>query len=275
MCFGGGGGDPGAAARAEEAARQQRITEGTQMVNAIFEGGRVASSRASGYKPGQRYYTSNGEEWTPRPDAYYTTTQDAGKDRPPQKVLPSGWELRAFGDAGPLYTSISDTKGFTPDFYSERGQAYRDYAMPQLQDQYQRAYEQLVYGLSRRGLLRSSEGAKQIGLLNRNLDAGRRRIADEAMGQENTLRSAVESNRQNLLSQLTSTGNADLAVQSALANAQSLRQPTSFGPLGDMFGDVTGLLAANQRARAYDSGVAPLIPGLKLFNSAGSSRVIS
>ena len=56
---------------------------------------------------------------------------------------------------------------FNPEFYAKQRQAYLDFATPQLDRQYGDTKDQLVYALSRSGLLDSSAGQTENANLSR------------------------------------------------------------------------------------------------------------
>lgn len=145
--------------------------------------------------------------------------------------------------------AINDT--FTPfnsDFYNARGKAYTDYANPQLDQQYNDAKQQLTYSLARAGALDSSARASQEAKLQQTYDSGKQQVQNAALDYENQAKTGVESARSNLLSTLNSTGNASLAANSALGQAQALSAPASYSPLGQLFTSFTSGLGSQAAA---------------------------
>lgn len=280
MCFSSGGGDPSAGARAEEAARQSRIKGGMSQVDAVFQGGRYGTGAANSYQAGTKYYNPDGTEWNPNPSGFQQARRSTVPNARPdtyEQFLPDNWQQTAFTQQSansPLYTGFGESKGFGEDFFNERANAYRDYALPQVDDQFKRTYDSLIANLSRSGNLRSSAGARNLGLLQRELGTAKQRVADQGLTLSNELRGEVERNRSEVVNQLQSTGDSQVAANSALARASLMRQPTSYEPLGDMFGNVTNAMALNQIARAYDPSVKSIVPNLKLFGGGSSSRVV-
>ena len=59
--------------------------------------------------------------------------------------------------------------GFDPAFYNQRAQAYQDFAMPQLSEQYNTTRKQLGYGVANRGLFGSSVEQDKYSDLNRQM----------------------------------------------------------------------------------------------------------
>jgi len=206
MC-GGGGGDGGAAqARADEAARQARIKQGVDNINAQF-----------------------------------------GK--------------------------------FDNSFYDGRAKAYRDFTLPQVNDQYKQTSDQLAFSLARNGVTDSSEAARQGGILMRDNALARQQVNEGAAAESQKARQNVEEQRANLIQQVNMTSDAGLAAQNALRQAGILQsQANNFSPLANLFQNTTAQLAAARQAGAYTGG-----PGLDAYrnffgfgggNNRNASRVV-
>ena len=63
-----GGGGEAAAARADEQARQERIRQGTQRINSIFDGQTIGSGKLGAgatFDPNAKYYLEDGSVWSP------------------------------------------------------------------------------------------------------------------------------------------------------------------------------------------------------------------
>lgn len=158
-------------------------------------------------------------------------------------------------------------KEFTDDFYKGRLDAFSNYAMPQLDDQFGDARKQLTFDLARSGNLQSSTRASKEGDLNTLYDTNKRGVLDQALGEEGKARNAVEGARGELMTMLNSTGDAEGAASSAIHRATALSQPAAFSPLSQMFANFTSALgtqAAAERAQAYSGGAykAPYNTGL-------------
>ena len=136
------------------------------------------------------------------------------------------------------------TTGFTPAFYAKQGQAYTDYATPQVQHDYGLAKDQEVYSLARSGLLDSTAGQKTNSELSYTNDKALTDIANQAQNTENAARSNVEQTRGNLVAELNASGDNAAAAAGAVRQAQNLYQPVGFSPLGNAFQGFTSGLAA-------------------------------
>lgn len=166
---------------------------------------------------------------------------------------------------------------FDDDFFSNRRQAYIDYATPQLEQQYGDAQKQLTFALARAGLLDSSARGQKAGELQQLFDTNRQGIADEALGYENQARNAIEDARANLISMLNATGDVQGAVNLATQRASALAQPQPYSPLAQAFAHFTeglGARAAAQRADYWMRAMQPGGSGATLYRqSPGSVRI--
>lgn len=229
-----------AQARADETARQAKIRDGTNRINSLFDG--------TPYTPA-----------APAPGGIGGLNPDGSPDAAPKDPLAGN----TFG-------------GFTDDFYKKQGQAYSDYATPQLEDQLADARKQLTYSLDRSHLLDSSARADQEGVLDKTAGTARQQIADTALSTSNAARTAVEGARSDLISQLNTTGDADQAANDALARATALSAPQQFSPLGGLFANFTSALgtqAAAEKAQYYSNGAVQAPFNTGLFAPGSSVKV--
>ena len=174
--------------------------------------------------------------------------------------------------------SINDTfdSQFTDDYYSQRRDAYTNYATPQLEDQYADAQKQLTYALARGGLLDSSIRGSKLGELQQQYALQNQDIADKALASETDARNAVEDARSNLITTLNATGDAEQAASTAISRASALSQPAAYSPLTSLFADFTdalGTQAALSKANSYaGSGTGATNYSTGLFNNRNSVR---
>lgn len=162
-------------------------------------------------------------------------------------------------------------------FYAEQGQNYRDYAMPQLDEQYRDAGSELGFDLARRGLTDSSVRADRTADLSELYELNRQDVVDQSRQVANDARSGVEDARNDLILTLQSTADAEGATRSALARADALSQPEAYSPLEDMFLQFTSGLssqAALERAYAAGSGVRPRF-NMGIYGPSSSSVQVS
>lgn len=151
-------------------------------------------------------------------------------------------------------------ENFTPQFYNDQSKAYRQYAMPQVNEQYEDAGNKLAFDLSRRGLTDSSIRADKSADLSELYELNRQGVVDKAREYSTNARTGAEDARNDLILTLQSTGDAAGAAQAANARADALSRPPAYSPLEDVFLSFTSGLAtqaALERAQAAGSGVKP------------------
>lgn len=151
---------------------------------------------------------------------------------------------------------------FDDKFYAGRQNAYKQFAMPQVNDQYKQTADQLAFSLARNGQSASSEAARQGGLFQREAALARQQIADGAIAESQKARQSVEDNRNNLIQQVNMTSDPALAATNALRQAGVLQQQNQFSPIGNLFQNTTATLAAANQAGNYSSG-----PGLNAYKN--------
>lgn len=167
-------------------------------------------------------------------------------------------------------------ENFDDEFFEGRRESFLGYAMPQLNDQYGDAQQELTYSLARGGNLNSSTRGDQASELQKLFDTNSQQITDRAMSYENQARNAVEDARSNLITTLNATGDAEGAANSALSRATVLSRPEAYSPLGQLFVDFTsglGAQAAQERAAAASGGLYTAPYNTGLFGNTGRVQV--
>jgi len=160
---------------------------------------------------------------------------------------------------------------FDDNFYNNRSQAYQDYAMPELDNQYKDSMRKLVAALARSGNLQSSVRAEKMTALDEDYAKRKLDIQNTGTDYANQARSAVDNSRANLITQNLNLADPNAISANALANANSLAQMPSFSPLGTMLADVTSGLAS--QADLERRGISKYNTGL--FTARDSGRVVS
>lgn len=164
---------------------------------------------------------------------------------------------------------------FNDDFFTGRREAFMGYATPQLEDQYAKTNNDLTFSLARSGMLDSSVRGQKFGELQRLYDTNKQQLADQALQEETSARTAVEDARANLITTLNATGDAEGAANSALTRASALSRPNAFSPLSNLFGNFTntlGIQAAQERAAAASGGAYAPRYNTGLFGGSQSVR---
>jgi hypothetical protein len=163
---------------------------------------------------------------------------------------------------------------FNDDFFNKRQNAYLEFALPQIDDQFKEAQEQLIYALSRSGNRNTSAGATELGKLDKQLGDRRRQQVDAARQVANQARQDVAGQKSDLIAQLNATFDPASASAGARSRAQFLSQAPTFQPLSGLFDLPVALIgdAVNQAKfnRGFSGG------GTTLFASPvqGGSQVV-
>lgn len=163
--------------------------------------------------------------------------------------------------------------GFDDNFYNDRSKAYGDWALPQLDDQFTKQKQKLIFALSRGGLLNSSAAGQRQAELNQQYGDAKTSLGAKATDYANSARRDVSNTRANLLGILTSTEDPNTVGDEATRQATTLRAQPSFDPLGSLFTDVADQISKVQNAKNLGSAVSS---GANLFSSSGNSgRVVN
>jgi hypothetical protein len=145
---------------------------------------------------------------------------------------------------------------FDDNFFTQRRNAYLDYAKPQLNDQFADARKQLIFSLDRSGQLDSTARTTKEAELAKLYGTNSRAVSDAALGYEQSARNNVAGAESDLLSGIAQSGNIGASVNAANARASALSQPDVYQPLGQMFGTFTNALAT-QAALEKAAAMAP------------------
>ncbi len=140
---------------------------------------------------------------------------------------------------------------FNPQFYAQREQDYTNYALPQFYNQLGNTQRQAFYGLANRGLAGSGASAQAASNLGREANVQKQGIADTAIQQSSQTRKEVEQQRAQLIAQLQASADPTSAAQQALSSASAYSLPSSFQPLGNLFGNFATQWGNNQANQAY------------------------
>ena len=127
---------------------------------------------------------------------------------------------------------------FDDPFYTGRQQAYSDYYAPQLEDQYTKAYKNLVFNLSRSGNLNAATGANQLDEVKNTYQTNLSDVGSRAVSFADQQRAEIEAAKNELYSQNRGAADPSAAASSAAARAGILSSAPQFSPLANVFGDV-------------------------------------
>jgi hypothetical protein len=149
---------------------------------------------------------------------------------------------------------------FNDGYFDQQRQRYIDYAMPQVDDQRNKANKELVFAMDRAGQTEGSARADLSGELQKRYDLQNQKVRDDGLAYSTQARTQVEGARGDLIGMLNATGDAQGAANSAVSRAAVLSQPAAYSPVTNLFADFTGALgtqAAAERARYYGGAGTP------------------
>lgn len=169
------------------------------------------------------------------------------------------------GEISSLFSQFND------DFYNQRSKGYLDYAMPQLDQQFQDQQRSLIAQLTRTGNLQSSLRAEQLGRLQEQYDRSKLQIQDTANTYAANAKSAVEQARAKLIE-----SNANLADPGAIRTmAQAQAGGLSVAPQYQGLGQLIANLADNVSGTARSGSSAGGGTGVSLYSANGAGRVVA
>jgi hypothetical protein len=182
------------------------------------------------------YTPANAPAWYTYQDPNIFTGQTEGTWRFNQDAYIRA-QLDAMAKAGKLYGATPQySGGFNDAFYNAKAQSYLDYYQPQLQEQYDKAKEQLTYGLANAGLLRSSAANKENADLFKQNQYQQVGLSQQAQAEATKLRQQVAGEKASLISQAVATADPDLAANQAAIASTTLRKPNNdYDALGEVF----------------------------------------
>lgn len=164
--------------------------------------------------------------------------------------------------------------GFNPSFYQGVQTSYNNWALPQLQNQYQQANSQLGYKLAGQGLLNSSAATQAQNALSGAMTANQNQIGNQAVQQANSLKQTVGQEQSQLIGQAQTATNPSSLAQSAIATAANTTAPSTFAPLGSMFSNFGNQYLASQTNNTYNSLLSQYLNGFSnpaIFGTNSSS----
>ena len=170
-------------------------------------------------------------------------------------------------------TITSAFDAYDDDFYNKRAQSYTDFAMPDLDTQFQDAAKQLRFALARRGATDSSSGINQRADMTDKYNKAKLSILDRGREYGNNTRNALDAAKGDLLTQNQALADPTLMANSAATRIANATAIPAYSPLGQIFASGTDAIATgvglNQRKKLkerYELG--------NLFPSRNASRII-
>ena len=143
--------------------------------------------------------------------------------------------------------------GFNPQFFQGVANAYQNYAMPQVQQQYQQNANNLGFKLANQGLADSSQARTAGNALQGAMSQAQTQIGQEAVHQQNQLQQQIGQEKANLVSQASVANNPGAVASNALGVAQGFGTPSTFAPIGQLFNNFGLQYLGNQAQNTYGS----------------------
>lgn len=161
--------------------------------------------------------------------------------------------------------------GFTPQFFGNRIQAYENYALPQLAQQYRQNQQGLNYALGNRGLLSSSDALRGNQVLQQANTLGTQQIGNQAISQAQGLQQQIAGQQANLIGQAQTATSPTALGQQALTTAAGFNQPSTFAPIGNLFNTFDNQYLANQTQNTFSPYQNPFLYASPYFQGGGGS----
>lgn len=262
MCGGGGGGsDVVEFQKRQERRRQERVDEGMAMIDRLFNTGTVdkLGSRDQvedfgGLGGSRTYYDSEGNE---------VTDSDQAK---------------TLAEKGNLFSGApqESTGGFDEEFYQGQAEAYKEFATPKVDNQFEEAQADLTAQLSRMGQLQGTLASERRSQLRKDEARARREIASTAQSKADQLKDTVASEKERLTNLIQQTADPAAVSSQASEVTNSIEQKTDFEPLPNFAAQATAGLGKYQRGKRFGqanqrvNSAFSTTPG----SSSGSGRVV-
>jgi hypothetical protein len=141
--------------------------------------------------------------------------------------------------------------GFNPQFYQGVANAYQNYAMPQVQQQYQDTSNRLGFKLANQGLGSSSQARFLGGQLQDTMSNAQTQIGQQAVQQQNQLQQQIGQEKSQLIGQAQVANDPGAIAAQSLGVAQGFQTPSSFAPIGQLFNNFATQYLGNQNQQTY------------------------
>ena len=179
------------------------------------------------------------------------------------------------GNINNAFTSYDD------NYYKAISQKYLNYYLPQVDDQYKKSGETLLYNLARNGILDSSAKIDAYAEADKIYGEQKQDITSKANALSSDAKKYISDQKTSLLNQLNVTGGDPLQASGFLGKAPaaiSVTAPTqpNFSPLANLFDNITSI-AKNETNAAmlsnqYGGGAGYAGSFNKPLKSRGSSK---
>lgn len=163
---------------------------------------------------------------------------------------------------------------FDGGYFRDYKNSVKDYMLPQVADQYDSAYGDLVTALAGRGMLDSTFGATSTAKLNTAYDDEKARVGNEATNLAQELRGRVETEKSNLMALNSATADPSAINAQARGAAATLKTPPSpTQVIGGVFDSILSPFL-NYQVAQQNSPAPRSSTGSPVASGAGSSRIV-
>jgi len=163
---------------------------------------------------------------------------------------------------------------YNPGYYQGIRQNTLAQLQPQFSQQYNKAGNNLTFGLADKGLLKSSAGREAATDLEVQRGIGQMGVINQAEEQVRNVQQQVAGQRANVVNQLVSSQDPTLAAQQAVAGTAGISAPSIIAPLGNVFQN----LANQWQATAIGNMYSPADQQKKWLGMArapgGTNRIV-
>jgi hypothetical protein len=160
---------------------------------------------------------------------------------------------------------------FDDPYFKQIGDAYTGYYNPQLDDQYSKARDQLVYRFARQGIGQSQAAVDTQGDARTEYDRQRAQIGSRAQDAIGAAKSDVERNRGDLYTLNQAAADPEAVASMSASRAASIQPAQNLTPLENVFSSFLNSPATANLAYQYAAN-RPISPAT--FNSPGSVRTV-
>jgi hypothetical protein len=236
MSGGGGGGDDGVDyQREQEQARQARIRDGMARIDELFNGHDVTTYNAPKVAFDPRWGTQPGTYYDEAGTPITFDTKNQRREKGGISVsTPKGRIMtpKNLYATDPRQSAVTRHEGgFSDAFFDKRAQAYQDFALPQVQQQYGDQQKALTFALARGGNLRSSLASDKNAELDKDFTLQKQAVYDTGRDYANQGRSDMAAQKASAVSMLQASADPDAAYNIAQTSANQLSAMPAFTPL--------------------------------------------
>ena len=160
---------------------------------------------------------------------------------------------------------------FDEPYFQQVADAYLRYYNPQLDEQFNKARENLIYRFARQGITGSSAETDTIGDARLEYDRQRARLGSQAQDRVAQARSDVERNKSDLYTLNQAAADPEAVAGMSASRAASIQPVQNLSPLENVFSAFLNAPSTANLAYQYAAN-RPINPAI--FNPTGSVRLV-